>query len=63
MSPQEAIERNLARRDVTLSSGRIIRHRREPNGSELALPMTGPKAMTDAEFEEYVEAIRDKYFR
>ncbi len=46
--------------DVSLSSGRIVRHVRQVNGSQLATPTTGPDEMTDAEWEEYANVIRDR---
>ena len=46
--------------NVTLSSGRIIAHTREPNGSQLATPTTGSYAMTNEEWLEYVSIINPK---
>jgi hypothetical protein len=46
--------------DIELSSGRVIRHTREPNGSQLATPTTGSYAMTDEEWLEYVSIINPK---
>ena len=46
--------------DIVLSSGRTIRHTREPNGAQLATPTTGYYAMTDAEFGEYARLIRER---
>ena len=46
--------------NVTLSSGRVIAHTREPNGSQLATPTTGYYAMTDDEWLEYVSIINPK---
>jgi hypothetical protein len=46
--------------NVTLSSGRVIAHTREPNGSQLATPTTGPVEMTEAEWREYVSIINPK---
>jgi hypothetical protein len=46
--------------NVTLSSGRVIAHTREPNGSQLATPTTGSYAMTDDEWLEYVSIINPK---
>jgi hypothetical protein len=48
------------RENVTLSSGRVIAHAREPNGSQLATPTTGSYAMTDDEWLEYVSIINPK---
>lgn len=46
--------------DVTLSSGRVIRHERMENGAQMATPTTGPEEMTDAEWTEYVSIINPK---
>jgi len=46
--------------NVTLSSGRVITHTREPNGSQLATPTTGPVEMTNKEWLEYVSIINPK---
>lgn len=46
-----------ARDDVTLSSGRTIRHTRAPNGSQDATPTTGPDSMTESEWAEYCAII------
>jgi hypothetical protein len=46
--------------NVTLSSGRVIAHTREPNGSQLATPTTGSNAMTNDEWLEYVSIINPK---
>jgi hypothetical protein len=48
------------RENVTLSSGRIIAHTREPNGSQLATPTTGSVEMTNDEWLEYVSIINPK---
>lgn len=48
------------RENVALSSGRVITHTREPNGSQLATPTTGYYAMTNAEWAEYCEIINPK---
>ena len=46
--------------DVTLSSGRVIRHERMENGAQMATPTTGPEAMTESEWTEYVSIINPK---
>jgi len=43
--------------DIRLSSGRTITHRPLPNGSNEAIPTTGAEEMTQAEWEEYADAI------
>ena len=45
------------RDDITLSSGRVIRHTREPNGAQLATPTTGPAELTYAEWSEYCDLV------
>ena len=45
------------RKDIQLSSGRVIRHTLEPNGSQLATPTTGYYAMTNDEWDEYCKII------
>ena len=40
---------------VTLSSGRIVLHTREPNGSQLATPTPGNYEMTNAEWLQYCQ--------
>jgi hypothetical protein len=47
-------------RNVQLSSGRIIIHTFNQNGSQDATPLTGPKEMTDDEFTEYASILRDR---
>ena len=42
---------------IRLSSGRTIRHVRESNGSQRAIPTTGPVEMTEAEWREYRAAL------
>jgi len=44
-------------KDITLSSGRIIRHAREKNGAQLATPTTGPAEMTEEEWQEYTSIV------
>ena len=39
--------------NITLSSGRVVVHTREPNGSTLATPTPGYYAFTSAESAEY----------
>lgn len=46
------------RAPVTLSTGRIVIHTREPNGCQLATPTPGSYEMTNDEWEEYCEIIR-----
>lgn len=48
------------RENIALSSGRVITHTREPNGSQLATPITGNYAMTNAEWAEYCKIINSK---
>jgi hypothetical protein len=48
------------RNDITLSSGRVITHTREPNGSQLATPTTGFYEMTNAEWIEYCDIVNPK---
>ena len=38
---------------VTLSTGRVVIHTREPNGSQLATPTPGSYEMTNDEWIEY----------
>lgn len=38
---------------VTLSTGRVVVHTRQPNGSQLATPTPGSYSMTPAEWAEY----------
>jgi hypothetical protein len=56
--PEENMQN--VRENVTLSSGRVIAHTREPNGSQLATPTTGSNAMTDDEWLEYVSITNPK---
>lgn len=46
--------------DVALSSGRVIAHERMENGAQMATPTTGPEAMTESEWTEYVSIINPK---
>ena len=39
---------------ITLSTGRVVVHTREPNGSTLATPTPGDYAMTPAEHADYL---------
>ena len=48
------------RKDIALSSGRLIAHTRENNGAQLATPTTGSYAMTNAEWVEYCEIINSE---
>lgn len=52
-----AIERNRARSDIKLSSGRTIRRRRTATGYFLATPTTGAQEMTEAEWAEYCRIL------
>jgi hypothetical protein len=45
------------RKDIQLSSGRVIRHTLESNGSQLATPTTGYYEMTNDEWAEYCKII------
>jgi len=38
---------------VTLSTGRVVVHTRQPNGAQLATPTPGSYSMTPAEWAEY----------
>jgi hypothetical protein len=40
--------------NITLSTGRIVVHTPEPNGSTLATPTPGDYAMTRAEYADYL---------
>lgn len=42
--------------DVVLSSGRVVTHSREPNGSQLALVDGG--GFTTSEYREYTDLMR-----
>jgi hypothetical protein len=44
---------------VTLTTGRVVVHTRQLNGSQLATPTPGPYAMTPAEWAEYKGARDD----
>ena len=44
--------------DLTLSTGRIVKHSEQPDGSQLATPTPGPKEMTPAEWFEYCDRLR-----
>lgn len=48
---------NEVRQDIKLSTGRIIRHTRMPNGAQDATPTTGDIAMTHAEWAEYCAIV------
>ena len=43
--------------DIQLSTGRIVKHSPEPNGSQLATPTPGPAEMTEAEWDEYCAVL------
>lgn len=43
--------------DITLSTGRVIVHVRQPNGSQLAMATTGSVGLTEEESQEY-DAVR-----
>jgi hypothetical protein len=47
-------------RNVQLSSGRMIIHLVNQNGSQDAIPLTGPAEMTEEEFREYASILRDR---
>jgi hypothetical protein len=48
---------NKARENITLSTGRVIGHERQENGSQLATPLTGSFEMTNEEWIEYCAII------
>jgi hypothetical protein len=48
------------RENITLSTGRVIGHTRQENGSQLATPLTGPYEMTNDEWTEYCSIINPK---
>jgi hypothetical protein len=43
--------------DIQLSTGRVVKHSPEPNGSQLATPTPGPAEMTEAEWDEYCAVL------
>jgi hypothetical protein len=43
--------------NILLSSGRVIAHERQANGSQLATPTTGSYEMTNDEWVEYCKII------
>lgn len=48
--------------DLVLSTGRVVAHRREPNGSQTAYVRSadgGMEAMTEAEWSEYCALLRE----
>ncbi len=45
------------RSDITLSSGRTVRHSRMANGAQRVTPTTGPEELTEAEWDEYCAII------
>ena len=62
MNRSEAIEAELTRlepltADIQLSTGRVVKHSPEPDGSQLATPTPGPVEMTDAEWDEYCAVL------
>lgn len=44
---------------VLLSTGRIVVHERQSNGSQLATPTPGSTVMTEAEWQEYCLLTRE----
>jgi hypothetical protein len=48
------------RENILLSSGRVIGHQRQENGSQLATPLTGNYEMTSDEWVEYCAIINLK---
>ncbi len=56
-SLQEAIEKNRARKDIHLASGRTIRHHRMDNGAQDAIPTTGARELTEAEWQDYCQKL------
>jgi hypothetical protein len=46
------------RENITLSSGRVVMHTHETNGSQLATPTPGNYSMTNAEYIEYTYIVR-----
>jgi len=49
------------RKDIKLSTGRIIRHTREANGAQRATPTSGNPEMCENEWVEYCNIISKKY--
>ena len=45
------------RADIKLSTGRIVKHTRQENGSQLATPTPGCYEMTNQEYIEYCRII------
>jgi hypothetical protein len=45
---------------LTLCGGRIVRHVFAPNGSQDVIPTTGPRALTWAEYRDYVAKIKER---
>ena len=43
---------------IMLSTGRTVKHTRQPNGSQLATPTPGPEEMTPSEWFEYCERVK-----
>jgi len=48
------------RENILLSSGRVIGHELQENGSQLATPLTGSYEMTSEEWVEYCAIINPK---
>jgi hypothetical protein len=48
------------RENILLSSGRVIGHQRQENGSQLATPLTGNYELTNEEWIEYCSIIDSK---
>jgi len=49
------------RADIKLSTGRIVKHTRQENGSQLATPTPGCYEMTNQEWIEYCKIINGGY--
>ena len=49
------------RADIKLSTGRIVKHTRQENGSQLATPTPGCYEMTNLEWIEYCKIINGGY--
>ena len=47
------------KKDITLSTGRVVTHERMDNGAWNAVPTTGPDELTEAEWIEYVGIVRN----
>ena len=45
--------------NITLSTGRVVVHTRQPNGSTLATPTPGYYAFTHDEYDEYDRIVED----